>query len=86
MADFPRKQVLDDDFFNKANGLRDWHFVSAVDYSDMHDMIERIRHRKIVHEFIRVESEGRFFIDRSSRPGYWFENPHDAIVYKLRFL
>ncbi|MNK83292.1 hypothetical protein D3C87_1030970 [compost metagenome] len=86
MADFPRKQVLDDYFFNTVDGLNNWHFVAAVDYSGVHDMLERIRHRKAVHDFIREDAEGRFFVDRTSRPGYWFENPRDAMLYKLRFL
>lgn len=86
MADFPHKQVLSNGFFNRPNSLKDWHFVPAVDYSGMEDMFERITHRKIVHDFIREESEGRFFVDRTSKPGYWFESPRDALLYKLKFL
>lgn len=52
----------------------------------MHEQIERLKHRTEVHDFVRVESEGRFFVDRTSRPGYWFEEARDAMLYKLRFL
>lgn len=86
MADFPRKQILGDLFYNTLDGLNTWYFVPAVDYSGMHDMIERVKHRSIVNDFIRVEAEGRFFVDRTSKPGYWFETPRDAMLYKLRFL
>lgn len=85
MTDFPTKQILPETF--ASNGYRaTWHFVPAVDYSGMYELRERLEHRTQVHGFVRVESAGRFCVDRTSRPGYWFEEARDAMLYKLRFL
>ena len=84
MADFPNKQILSDEFFYHGY-LRVWHFTKAPTFPQ--PTVElREAARNEIRIFIREESKGRFFIDRTSRPGYWFEEPVDAMLYKLRFL
>ena len=86
MADFPRKQVLPDKFYD-LNGPKLWHKVPAVPFYSLYpDLLERNAARADVSYFIRDETKGRFYVDRTSQPGYYFEDPRDAMLYKLKYL
>jgi len=87
-----RNQILSTEFH--ANGYRaTWHYQPwgplqqpIVLASGPEDYDRKRQEQLALNKFLQLEALGRFFVDRTSRPGYWFEHPHDAMLYKLRFL
>lgn len=84
MPDFPTKQIL----LSKIKGVsirETWHFVKFPNLYSEDKKPHASEIRADIHEFVRYTSEGRFFIERVEGFGYWFEDPNDAMIFKLRF-
>ena len=92
MAEFPGKQV----FSNEFRSMRldeTWHYVPFLDFLKF-PQSDASRLRQEIYDFGRIHSKGRFFVDATRERrvphgygyGYWFEDPADAVLYKLTFL
>lgn len=76
---YRQRVVLSGEFLQHNLHLK-WLKVKIIDapkYPGRHDDM---------YEFIGKHTAGRFHVDRTSQPGYWFEMPLDAAKFKVRFL
>lgn len=86
-----RNQIIQSDFYKQPD-WKDWYFVpwagwfyNLIIVNNDEQKAEMLRRRKEVWDFMIEQTEARYYVNRGSFPGFHFESPRDAALYKLKF-